>query len=142
MSEYRQSVSTQQNKYIDLKINGILFPSWVVANFKKYKLPEIIKSFDEDPCNKKGDSGKMKFELRKYQIFISHYMDFKSPYRDILIYHGLGSGKTASTINVYNTLYNYTPGWNVFLLIKASLKGSWISELKKWLNNRQHYLLV
>ena len=29
--------------YIDLKINGRLFPSWVLMNFKKYKLPEIIR---------------------------------------------------------------------------------------------------
>ena len=29
-----------RNKYVDLKVNGRLFPSWILANFKKYKLPE------------------------------------------------------------------------------------------------------
>lgn len=117
------------NEYLDLKINGRLFPTWVLANFKKYHLPEIIRKEGEDPC-----AIKTKEELRSYQNFISAFMDYKSPYRDMLIYHGLGSGKTATAINVYNMLYNYTPGWNVFIIIPASLRGTWLDELQKWLN--------
>lgn len=131
-------MTSNKNNYIDLKINGRLFPSWILANFKKYNLPEVILAADDDPCNKKTESGKSTTELRKYQQFISQYLDYKSPYRDILIYHGLGSGKTGTAINVYNALYNYTPGWNVFILIKASLKGGWLSELKKWLRKDEY----
>lgn len=124
MSEYKR----HKDKYIDLKINGRLFPSWVLANFKTYKLPEMFKS-DEDQCSKKS-----KLELRKYQLFLSKYLDFNSPFKNILIYHGLGSGKTGSAINIYNMLYNYTPGWNVFILIKATLKDHpWMTDLQKWL---------
>jgi superfamily II DNA or RNA helicase len=120
-----------QNRYIDPKINGRLFPSWVLANFKSYKLPEIIRQDDEDPCAPKGSH---KLELRKYQEFLARYMDYKSPHRDILIYHGLGAGKTSSAINIYNMLYSYTPGWNVFVLIKATLKDHpWMSDLEEWL---------
>ena len=36
--------------YIDLKVNGRLFPTWILMNFKKYKLPEIIREKGEDPC--------------------------------------------------------------------------------------------
>ena len=107
------------NKYVDLKINGRLFPSWVLLNFKEYKLPPSIRVKGEDPCNKQ----KTKLELRKYQEFISGFLDYKSPHKEILLYHGLGSGKTATTINLMNILYNYTPYWNVFILIKASIKG-------------------
>ncbi len=73
---------SSKEKYIDFKINGRLFPTWVVANFKKFKLPEIITKDDEDPCN----TGQSKFELRKYQLFASKFLDYKSPYQDILIY--------------------------------------------------------
>ena len=120
-------------KYIDLKTNGRLFPSWVLANFKEYKLPEIIReSGDDDACNPKA---KMKKEMRKYQLFLTKFLDYNSPYHDILIYHGVGSGKTATTINIYNMLYNYTPGWNVFLLLKASLKDDpWLQGLNEWLS--------
>ena len=39
----------KSGKYIDLKINGRLFPSWVMANFKKYKLDDILLKLDK--CN-------------------------------------------------------------------------------------------
>jgi superfamily II DNA or RNA helicase len=123
-----------KDKYIDFKVNGRLFPSWVLANFKKFKLPEIITKDDEDPCDTKGS----KLELRKYQVFASKFLDYRSPYQDILIYHGLGSGKTISAINIYNMLYNYTPGWNVFILIKATLKDHpWMSDLEKALQSEE-----
>jgi superfamily II DNA or RNA helicase len=119
----------KQNKFIDLKINGRLFPSWILANFKKYKLDNIFQT-DSDACNSKD----LKLELTAYQKFISSYLDYKSPFKDILLYHGLGSGKTRTTINVYNILYNYTPGWNVFILLKAILeKMNWKDEIEKWL---------
>lgn len=126
--------SLKSSKYVDLKTNGRLLPSWLLKNFNKYKLPEIIKKEGVDPCDTK-DSKK---ELRLYQKFISQYLDFKSPYRNMLIYHGMGSGKTAAAINVYNVLYNYTHGWNVFILIKASLKGSWLRDIKKWLRKDEY----
>ncbi len=117
-----------KDKYIDFKINGRLFPTWVLANFKKFKLPEIITKDDEDPCDTKSS----KLELRKYQVFASKFLDYRSPYQDILIYHGLGSGKTISAINIYNMLYNYTPGWNVFIIIKATLRDHpWMTDLEK-----------
>lgn len=116
-------------QYINLKVNGRLFPTWVLANFSKYKLPEIFID-GSDPCNNKKTSA----ELRKYQEFLGKYLDYNSPYRDILIYHGLGSGKTRTAINIYNVLYNYSPDWNVFVLLKATLKEStWMKELESWL---------
>ena len=117
-----------REKYIDFKINGRLFPSWILANFPKFKLPEIIQDESYDACKMTQED-----RLREYQVFISKYLDYNSPYRDILIYHGLGSGKTASTINLYNVLYNSTPGWNVFILLPATLRAGWIRELERWL---------
>lgn len=119
----------RENNYINLKNNGRLFPSWIMKNFNRYKLPEIFLD-GSDPCNET----KTKAELRKYQEFLSRYLDYNSPYRDVLIYHGLGSGKTRSAINIYNILYNSSPDWNVFVLLKATLKEStWIKELESWL---------
>lgn len=121
------------NKYVDLKINGVLFPSWISANFKKYHLPKIMEQEGVDPC-----SVEFKTELKQYQVFISKYLDYNSPYKNILLYYGVGAGKTGTAINVYNMLYNYTPGWNVFLLIKASLRDNWLHEIKKWLKKDEY----
>ena len=119
------------NKYVNLKFDGRLFPSWILLNFKNYKLPKVLMS-DGDPCAIKVKD--MKQKLRKYQEFISKFLDYKSPYKQVLLYHGLGSGKTATTINLMNILYNYTPSWNIFILIKASLKNNWLNEINKWLS--------
>ena len=124
----------EKNIYPNLKINGRIFPIWILKNFAKYKLPEIIRKDDEDPCQVKT-----KLELRKYQEFIGAYLDYRSPYHDILLYHGLGSGKSATAINVYNVLYNATSGWNVFLIIKASLHDHpWEADLKKFLAQQDY----
>lgn len=125
--------SRKHDKYINLKLNGRLFPTWLLTNFKRYKLPEILID-GSDPCN----DTKMKTELRKYQEFLGRYLDYNSPYKDILLYHGLGSGKTRTSINIYNILYNYSPDWNVYILLKATLKEStWIGELEKWLQKEE-----
>lgn len=117
------------DQYVNLKTNGRLFPTWVLANFNRYKLPEIFLD-DSDPCNDTKISG----ELRKYQDFLGQYLSYNSPYHDILVYHGLGSGKTRTAINIYNVLYNYSPDWNVFILLKATLKEStWVKELERWI---------
>lgn len=124
----------KKNKYIDLKVNGRLFPTWILANFNKYYLEELKTG--GDPCNESFE-----LKLRKYQLFVSQYLDFRSPYHDILLFHGLGSGKTSTAINIYNVLYNYTPGWNVYILLKATLeKSTWAgenNELSKWLEKNE-----
>jgi len=118
-----------QEQYVDLRTNGRIFPSWVLHNFKKYKLPEIFRKENEDPCNVET-----KLELRKYQEFIGQYLGHGSPYNEILLYHGLGSGKTATAINLMNIIYNYNHEVNYIILIKASLRDDpWMKDLKIWL---------
>lgn len=136
MSKQSRTEPRYQVKYPDMRVNGRLFPSWVLANYKKYKLDPIKSKEGEDPCKKRDDTGMQ--ELQLYQKFLSAYLDYRSPYHDALIYHGLGAGKTASAINIYNTLYNYTPGWNVFILIKSTLKAGWLDELKTWLKKDEY----
>ncbi len=113
---------------LNLEINGRLFPSWLLLNFKNYEIPEILRKEGDDPCNEK-----LVNELTVYQKFLGQFLNYRSPFKDVLVYHGLGSGKTVSAINIYNVLYNYTPKWNVFLLIKASLENDpWLKDLNDW----------
>ena len=123
-----------KNNYVDLRVTGRLFPSWILLNFKKYKLEDALNISDEDPCKQK----QVKLGLRKFQEFVSTYLDYRSPYKEILLYHGLGSGKTATAINIYNILYNYTPDWNIYIIIKASIKGNWMDEINKWLQRDEY----
>jgi superfamily II DNA or RNA helicase len=118
------------SKYnINLEQNGRIFPLWIMQNFKKFILPKINIVEGQDPCNEKREEG-----LTLYQQFIGQYLNYESPFKDILIYHGVGSGKTNTAINIYNILFNYTPEWNIFLLIKASLHDDpWLKDLNRWM---------
>jgi superfamily II DNA or RNA helicase len=127
-------IITNENRNINLKQNGRLFPSWIMQNFKKYILPEVVRKEGDDPCNEVRQSG-----LTLYQQFIGQYLNYESPFKDMLVYHGVGAGKTNSAINIYNVLFNYTPKWNVFLLIPASLHDDpWLKDIKVWMNKEQY----
>ena len=85
---------------INLEQNGRLFPSWIMKNFKDYILPEIKRKEGDDPCNEKRTD-----ELTLYQKFVGQFLNYQSPFKEILVYHGVGSGKTNTMINVYNVLF-------------------------------------
>lgn len=120
---------------INLEQNGRIFPNWIMKNFKKYVLPEIVRKEGEDPCRDTGATDK----VTTYQEFIGKYLDYRSPFKEMLVYHGVGAGKTVSVINVYNILYNYTPKWNIFLLMPAALHDDpWLKDLKNWLSKENY----
>lgn len=120
---------SQSKSNINMEQNGRIFPSWVMQNFKKYILPEIIRKEGEDPCNEKIEN-----KVTAYQEFVGQFLNYQSPFKDILIYHGVGAGKTNTAINLYNILFNYTPKWNIFLLCPASLHDDpWLKDIKVWM---------
>ena len=41
-----------------------------------------------------------KFELSPHQEFVKRFMHHETPYNGLLLYHGLGSGKTCSAIGI------------------------------------------
>ena len=47
------------------------------------------------------------FELSPHQMFIRNFLSFQTPYNSLLLYHGLGSGKTCSAISVAEEMRNY-----------------------------------
>ena len=47
------------------------------------------------------------FELQPHQAFVKNYLSFQTPYSSLLLYHGLGSGKTCSAIGVCEEMRDY-----------------------------------
>jgi hypothetical protein len=47
------------------------------------------------------------FELAPHQIFVRNFLSFQTPYNSLLLYHGLGSGKTCSAISVAEEMRDY-----------------------------------
>jgi hypothetical protein len=120
-----------KKKTINLLSNGRLFPTYIMKNFKNFILPSNEENLS-DPC----EINTNKEELQKYQLFISKYMDYASNNNSLLMYHDVGTGKTRSSILFLNMMFNSNPDLNIFILIKAGLHGTWISELNKWLSKQ------
>jgi len=47
------------------------------------------------------------FELAPHQAFVRNFLSFQTPYNGLLLYHGLGSGKTCSAISVAEEMRQY-----------------------------------
>lgn len=47
------------------------------------------------------------FELAPQQAFVRNFLSFQTPYNSLLLYHGLGSGKTATSIGVCEEQRDY-----------------------------------
>lgn len=47
------------------------------------------------------------FELLPHQVFVKNFLSFQTPYNALLLYHGLGTGKTCSAIGVAEEMRTY-----------------------------------
>ena len=80
---------------------------------------------DVDLCLKQS-SGKR--ELFPYQKLVRDYLVAETPYRGLLLYHGLGTGKTCSAIAVAESLLSTR---KIFVMLPASLAENFKSQLRQ-----------
>lgn len=62
------------------------------------------------------------FELAPHQQFVKNFLSYNTPYNSLLLYHGLGSGKTCSAIGVAEEMRDYIKhlGINKKIIIVAN----------------------
>jgi|UniRef100_A0A6C0BZU7 hypothetical protein len=62
------------------------------------------------------------FELQPHQMFVRNFLSFQTPYNGLLLFHGLGTGKTCSAISVCEEMrrYNKQLGVSKKIIIVAS----------------------
>ena len=65
-----------------------------------------VQSEAEKICSKN-------FELTPHQQFIKNFMSSNTPYNSILLYHGLGTGKTCSAIGIAEETRSYLSQMNL-----------------------------
>jgi hypothetical protein len=109
-----------------------------------FKLIQQVKGkIDEEACAKLGAAAGEAVEAFLYQKFIREYIRNASPYRGILVYHGLGSGKTCSAIAAAEALYG-TANKKIIVMTPFSLRGNFMSEISfcgfKHFNLQNHWI--
>jgi hypothetical protein len=105
------------------------FADSVTRIFKNLRAKDIGPHDDDDKdvdlCIDRTGPGR---ELLPYQKLVRDYLLAETPYRGLLVYHGLGSGKTCSAIAVAESLMNTH---KIFVMLPASLQANFKGELRK-----------
>jgi superfamily II DNA or RNA helicase len=105
--------------------------------YKKYKIPKRKKSF-EQICFPK------KYELQPQQQFLAEYINPKTPYKGVLVFHRIGAGKTCTAVRIAEAWKNKR---KIVVVVPASLIGNFRSELRSqcagnvYLTKRERELL-
>lgn len=96
-----------------------------------------------DPCNEKVESV---FEISPIQRLVSRFLNPTTPYNGLLLYHGVGVGKTCSAIRVAEEYLRVNPHSKVFIVVPKSISGAFrrtmfdASKIKKengrWISNQ------
>jgi hypothetical protein len=111
--------------------------SYYMNNRKIYisKLAQLFRPYSEKIAAKAAQmsckslqSQNVDFELLTHQLVVRDYLNLYTPYRGLLLYHGLGSGKTCTSIAIAEGMKS---GKKIVLMTPASLKMNFFNELKK-----------
>ena len=104
------------------------FGSFIVDEYSPIFPTKEERKLDVATCAKKGEEGKKEVKIYHYQAFIREYLRYESPYRGLLVYHGLGSGKTCSAIAAAEALFG-NRGSKIIVMTPFSLRDNFISEI-------------
>ena len=85
------------------------------------------RELDPDACLKRDPN---KVETFYYQKFVRDYLGRDTPYRGLLVYHGLGSGKTCTSVAAAEALY-WGGRKKIYILTPATLSANYRRELGK-----------
>ena len=106
--------------------NREIFVNFINSMFEPYK-KEIEENAENISCENIGKAGG-EVSLLTHQKVIRDYINIYTPYRGVLLYHGLGSGKTLSSIAIAEGMKDNK---RIIVMTPASLRRNYMEELKK-----------
>ena len=117
------------NRQIFVSFINKLFQSYRDQILQEREQSEVAEGEDllASKCSKKTDSF-LEFELLTHQKIVRDYLNLYTPYRGLLLYHGLGSGKTCSSIAIAEGMKNDK---QIIVMTPASLRRNYIEQLKE-----------
>ncbi len=106
--------------------NREIFLNFINGLFEPYK-NDLLDESKGISCEEIGkDTGEV--GLLTHQKIIRDYMNLYTPYRGLLLYHGLGAGKTCGSIAIAEAMKSAK---EVIVMTPASLKRNYLEEIKK-----------
>lgn len=123
------------------------FINFINSLFGTYR-EEVMDDSAQVSCDNIGQSSAGEFSLLTHQKLVRDYLNLYTPYRGLLLFHGLGAGKTLSSIAIAE---GFKSNKKVIVMTPASLRRNYMEELKKygepiykknqfwqWVSTREH----
>ena len=99
------------------------------AQFVK-RINELFAAHRKDVLTETDSEDPEVFSLLSHQKVVRDYINVYSPYRGVLLYHGLGSGKSASSIAIAEGLKETSK--QIYVMTPASLRTNFFEEIQKF----------
>lgn len=107
--------------------NRAKFIQYINALFHPYR-EELTSGESDITCESLyGGDDSASVALLTHQKIVRDYLNIYSPYRGLLLFHGLGSGKTCSSIAIAEGLKTFK---RIIVMTPASLRMNYIEEMK------------
>ena len=106
--------------------NREIFVNFINSLFEPYR-DQVLDDSVEITCDTIGNTSQ-EFSLLTHQELVRDYLNLYTPYRGLLLYHGLGSGKTCTSIAIAEGMKSTQ---KIIIMTPASLRRNYIEELKK-----------
>jgi len=127
----RDRIGIHPKEDIFVPSNRRAFKQFIIQTYQAYQLPKLNAIPDPDACAKAAASSKKEVKAFAYQSFVRDYIQRPSPYRGVLVYHGLGSGKTCTSIAAMEALSVADDTKPVFVMTPATLSPNYKDEITK-----------
>lgn len=121
------SVRTPMRASAHYMNNREKFVNFINSHFSEYR-DELLNENIKLSCDDMGKGDSTEFKLLIHQKIVRDYLNLYTPYRGLLLYHGLGSGKTCSSIAIAEGMKSAK---KIIVMTPASLRRNYIEEIKK-----------
>ena len=103
------------------------FGYFIYDKYRRYLL-KAMEKLDPNACKALGDTSTVT-QIYEYQKFVRDYISFMTPYRGVLVYHGLGSGKTCTAIAASEALLSSGGKRRIIVMTPFSLRKNFIQQI-------------
>ncbi len=102
-------------------------PSFLRKLLQKDEISETVSTFDPalDGCVDTNTE----FEVTPVQRFVATFLHPRTPYKSMLLYHGVGVGKTCAAIQAAEAYLDMMPRGKVMIVVPKNIKQGFINTI-------------
>ena len=103
-------------------------PNFIEKLLKKTEFADTISTKlnpAESPCSSSG----LDFEITPVQRFVANFLHPRTPYKSVLLYHGVGVGKTCAAISSAEAYLDTYPNKKILIVAPKNIQSGFIRTI-------------